>query len=102
MLNTVQNYLGVLLAEIARVSPPGMAGVITGGAVFFAYAGMIVMPAWFELILEVSHSCRLAFVIPGTVSIGVGTIFFVVCTPNIDLRMHGLEKFYWDKFSSPV
>ena len=35
-------YQGVLLAEIARVSPAGMAGVVTAGAVCFAYAGMII------------------------------------------------------------
>ena len=56
-------YQGVLLAEIARVSPPGMAGVITGGAVFFAYVGMIMLPAAFGLILAVLDSYRLAFYI---------------------------------------
>lgn len=65
-------YQGVLLAEIARVSPPGMAGVITGGAVFFAYAGMMVFPAAFGLILALSDSYRLAFVILGAIPIIVG------------------------------
>jgi len=64
-------YQGVLLAEIARVSPPGMAGVITGGAVFFAYVGMILLPAAFGLILAVLDSYRLAFFILGIIPIVV-------------------------------
>ena len=67
-------YQGVLLAEIARVSPPGMAGVITGGAVFFAYVGMILMPAAFGLILAVLDSYRLAFFILGGVPFIVAAI----------------------------
>ena len=68
-------YQGVLLAEIARVSPPGMAGVVTGGAAFFAYAGMIAMPASFGLVLEVFNSYRLGFLILGSIPIGVGLLF---------------------------
>ncbi|MGB0632098.1 MAG: MFS transporter [Alphaproteobacteria bacterium] len=64
-------YQGVLLAEIARVAPPGMAGVITGGAVFFAYVGMILLPATFGLILAVMDSYRLAFFILGVIPIVV-------------------------------
>ena len=64
-------YQGVLLAEIARVSPPGMAGVITGGAVFFAYVGMILLPATFGLILAVLDSYRIAFFILGVIPLFV-------------------------------
>ena len=67
-------YQGVLLAEIARVSPPGMAGVITGGAVFFAYVGMIMLPAAFGLILAVLDSYRLAFFILGGLPIVVSVM----------------------------
>jgi len=67
-------YQGVLLAEIARVSPPGMAGVVTGGAVFFAYAGMILMPAAFGLILAILDSYRIAFLILGIVPLFVAVM----------------------------
>ena len=70
---TGMGYQGVLLAEIARVSPPGMAGVVTGGAVFFAYGGMILLPATFGLILAVQDSYRIAFVALGVVPIVVAT-----------------------------
>ena len=70
-------YQGVLLAEIARVSPPGMAGVVTGGAVFFAYAGMILFPATFGLLLALTGSYRPAFFILGAIPIAVGVMLYV-------------------------
>lgn len=70
-------YQGVLLAEIARISPPGMAGVVTGGAVFFAYVGMITFPGSFGLILALTDSYQTAFVILGAIPIVVGAMLFV-------------------------
>jgi MFS family permease len=70
-------YQGVLLAEIARIAPPGMAGVVTGGAVFFAYVGMITFPASFGIILALTDSYQTAFVILGAVPIVVGAMLFV-------------------------
>lgn len=55
------SYQGLLLAEIARISPPGMAGVITGGTVCFAYAGMMILPAAFGAILSISGSYEMGF-----------------------------------------
>ena len=69
-------YQGVLLAEIARIAPPGMAGVVTGGAVFFAYLGMITFPGSFGLILALTGSYQTAFVILGAVPIMVGAMLF--------------------------
>ena len=70
-------YQGVLLAEIARIAPPGMAGVVTGGAVFFAYVGMITFPGSFGIILALTDSYQTAFVILGAVPIVVGAMLFV-------------------------
>jgi len=39
------SFQGVLLAEVARCAPPGLAGLVTGGVVFFAYGSMVVYPA---------------------------------------------------------
>lgn len=69
-------YQGVLLAEIARISPPGMAGVVTGGAVFFAYVGMILFPATFGLVLALTDSYRPAFFILGAIPIVVGAMLY--------------------------
>lgn len=42
---------GVMLAELARISPPGKAGVVTGGAIFITFAGVVAAPALFTAIL---------------------------------------------------
>ncbi len=58
-------FQGVLLAEVARIAPHGMAGVITGGIVFFAFVGMIVFPAAFGLLLSLGVSYETCFAASG-------------------------------------
>jgi len=62
-------YQGVLLAEIARISPAGLVGVVTGGVVFFACLGMMVLPGLLGLILELFSSYRVAFISLGLIPI---------------------------------
>ena len=69
-------YQGVMLAEVARIAPPGMAGVITGGTVFFAFAGMILFPAAFGLILWAGGSYGAAFAITGIPPLLAGVLLF--------------------------
>lgn len=52
---------GVYLAEIARHSPPGRAGEITGAANFFTFGGVVVVPMLFSLVLTLSASYALCF-----------------------------------------
>ncbi len=40
---------GVLHAQIARLSPPGMVSVVTGGAMVWIFGGILVGPAMFAL-----------------------------------------------------
>ncbi len=42
---------GVMLAELARISPPGMAGVVTGGSIFITFGGVVISPALFSGLL---------------------------------------------------
>jgi MFS family permease len=79
-------YQGVLLAEIARIAPPGMAGVVTGGTVFFAFAGMILMPAAYGLILSLGGGYSLAFAILGVPSLVAGGMLFRTVRRNAKLR----------------
>lgn len=58
-------FQGVLLAEVARLAPHGMAGVITGGTVFFAFVGMILFPASFGVMLSAGLSYESCFLIAG-------------------------------------
>lgn len=40
---------GVMHAETARVSPPGMASVVAGGSTFFVFAGVLLGPSAFAV-----------------------------------------------------
>ena len=71
------SYQGLLLAEIARVSPPGMAGVITGGIVFFAYAGMVLFPVGLGVLLSATGSYALGFWIAAAAAFPVGVVLLI-------------------------
>lgn len=58
---TAIGWNGVVLAEVARLAGPGKAGEITGGAAVFMFAGPLLGPAIFGLILVFSQSYALAF-----------------------------------------
>lgn len=69
-------FQGVLLAEIARIAPHGMAGVITGGTVFFAFVGMILFPALFGLMLSLGLGYEAGFAIAGIAPAVVAAMLF--------------------------
>ncbi len=46
---TAVGWNGVVHAEVARLSPPGMAGMVAGGNTFFLFAGVFVAPAAFAV-----------------------------------------------------
>ncbi|SDH66395.1 MFS transporter [Roseospirillum parvum] len=52
---------GVFLSEVARHAPPGEAGAATGGALFMTFAGVVVGPALFALLLATPGGYPLAF-----------------------------------------
>ncbi len=70
-------FQGVLLAEIARIAPHGMAGVITGGTVFFAFVGMILFPAAFGMLLSLGVSYENAFAASGVAPALVSAMLFL-------------------------
>jgi MFS family permease len=47
---TAIGWNGVHLAEVARVSPEGKAGVVTGGSAFFTFGGIMAIPPLFGLV----------------------------------------------------
>ena len=58
---TAVGWNGVQIAETARLSPPGTAGVVGGGTTFITFTGIIVMPALFALAHEMTDSWRIPF-----------------------------------------
>ena len=52
---------GVFLGELARRSEPGRIGAVTGGALFFAYGGLVLGPLGFAGIVTLTGSYPAAF-----------------------------------------
>ena len=63
---------GVFLAEVVRVAPEGRAGAATGGVLFFTYAGLVVGPALFALMVHWFGDYRVPFIVTGLVVAAVG------------------------------
>jgi MFS family permease len=64
---------GVQLAEVARHAPPGQAGAITGASGFVTFAGVVVGPPVFALLVAVTGSYGVGFAVLGTASLACAT-----------------------------
>ena len=62
---------GVYMAEVARVSPPGMIASTTGASLFFTYLGGIVCPSGFAFVIMATKSYQYGFIIFGLLALGV-------------------------------
>ncbi|MEP6941730.1 MAG: MFS transporter [Betaproteobacteria bacterium] len=69
---TAIGWNGVQLAEVARHSPRGKAGAITGASGFITFAGVVVGPPIFALLAALTGSYAIGFVATGLVSLGCG------------------------------
>lgn len=52
---------GALIAEAARIAPPGQAGAATGGVLALTFAGVVAGPSAFALVIGLAGSYSLAF-----------------------------------------
>ena len=66
---TAQGWNGVLHAETARLSPPGMASVVAGGSTFFVFGGVLIGPSVFALLYGVIGSYSVTFGIVAVCSV---------------------------------
>lgn len=71
---TGMSYQGVLLAEIVRCAPDGAAGLITSGVMTFTFAGLMLVPAGFGVILGVTGTYGLGFAIGAVPTLLVGVM----------------------------
>ena len=69
---TAIGWNGVYLAQVARLAPPGHASIATAGTLFFTYAGVLVGPAAFALLVEGGFTYPAAFVIVAVPSAACG------------------------------
>jgi MFS family permease len=69
---TAIGWNGVQLAELARHSPPGEAGAITGAAGFISFSGVVVGPPLFGIVAEATGSYRGGFITLGLAILACG------------------------------
>ena len=74
---TAIGWNGVYLSEVARIAPPGRAGAATGASLAMTYAGVVVAPTVFWLIVSTSGSFAIAFAVIGIFTLWRGSYFFL-------------------------
>ena len=71
---TAVSWHGVLLAEVARLSPPGRIGATTGAVLAFGDAGSLVLPLLFSAALSLTGGYASGFLIGASLALGVGVL----------------------------
>ena len=71
---TAVSWHGVLLAEVARLSPPGRIGATTGAVLAFGDAGSLVLPLLFSAALTLTGGYASGFLIGAALALGVGVV----------------------------
>jgi len=62
---TAMSWHGLMLAELARLSPPGRAGAVTGAVLAFAQIGQIALPPLFGAMVGAGLGWGLSWVVLG-------------------------------------
>ena len=70
---TAIGWNGVQLSQVARHSPPGQAGAITGASGFITFAGVVSGPPLFALLSSVTDGYRAGFIVFGTACLLCGS-----------------------------
>jgi MFS family permease len=73
---TTVGWNGVYFAEIARQSPPGQVGTMTGGAIFITYSGPLVVPPLFSLLLGWFGSFALNYLLAAAACSASGVVLW--------------------------
>ncbi len=67
----LSGWNGVVMADVARYSPPGMTGRVMGGALVYTFLGVMMGPSGFALIFEQVHRYDVSFgIMSFTMAIG--------------------------------
>lgn len=72
--STALGWQGVLLAEVARLSPAGRVAQATGGVLSFSTTGAAALPLLFSAILALTQSYALGFIAIAIPALAVGTM----------------------------
>jgi nitrate/nitrite transporter NarK len=71
---TAVSWHGVLLAEVAQLSPPGRIGATTGAVLAFGDAGALTLPLAFSVALTLTGEYGAGFLIGGALALAVGLL----------------------------
>ena len=77
---------GLYMSEIARLAPEGRIGEATGGAQFFFFAGAMVLPPAFGLLVDLSGGYDVPFAVIAVMSIGASTAVALANDPASETR----------------
>ncbi|MBT7664938.1 MAG: MFS transporter [Rhodospirillaceae bacterium] len=75
---STNGVLGLLLAEFARLAPPGKVGEVTGGGQFFLFFGIVSGPPIFGAIVEYGGGYPVAFYLIAGLTLAAG--LYLLCT----------------------
>ena len=71
---TALSWHGILLAETARAAPQDMRGGVTGGVLSFGQVGALSLPLLYSMLLDVSGSYGIGFVVCAVPALLVGVV----------------------------
>jgi sugar phosphate permease len=71
---TVFSWHGVMLAEAVRLAPKGAAASVTGGVLSFGQLGALTMPLLYSLLLSLTGSYRIGFLVCAIPALLIGII----------------------------
>jgi MFS family permease len=69
---TAIGWNGVQLSEVARHSPAGQAGAVTGASGFITFSGVVVGPPTFALVSALTGGYRTGFAVFGALTVACG------------------------------
>ena len=78
---------GVLHAETARLSPPGLISVVAGGSTFFVFGGVLLGPSVFALLYTMIGSYSTTFLIM-SIAAAAGGVLVLVARRGARLAQH--------------
>lgn len=84
-----QGWNGVLHAETARLSPPGMTSAVAGGSTFFVFSGVLIGPSVFAALYTLIGSYSTTFVVVAIASAGGGLLLLLARSAARDMRHAG-------------
>lgn len=79
---TALAWHGVLLAEVARVAPPGTAGAMCGGAIAVGLVGEVTFPLLFGALLALTGSYAPGFLVAAAAALGCGVMLLLRRPPS--------------------